>query len=414
MAGEAEDVRAFLVDLSRFLLGGSAEGVFLAREAVVAAGRRYGVRADVLVLPDQLVLTVDYGGAQSVDVVETTPGLSLDRMERAKQLAGEIDAGLPLEQARARLEAITTEGAPYPAWLRVIGVVLFSAGFAPSVVGRPSEVLVTLVLALVMGVLFVGFSGRRWEPLLPLVGAFIVGCLAFTLFWDVAVQVGPVLLMVPALFVVIPGDYLSAAAGELAVGRISAGASRLVWAVFLLVELIVGIALAAQVTGADGRSLAVGTAPGTLPFWMIVLGWVPFTVGLALAFNVSLRNVPLMALLVVGTYLIYAGVARLAGDVLATLIAGAVAGAVGTRLAQSPSRPPRLELMMGPFFTLTVGSLGLRGVSQLLSGHPISGAQTLGDFLLIVPTVALGMLMGYLATSGDGMLGGRRPQGDER
>lgn len=92
MAGEAEDVRAFLVDLSRFLLGGSAEGVFLAREAVVAAGRRYGVRADVLVLPDQLVLTVDYGGAQSVDVVETTPGLSLDRMERAKQLAGEIDA----------------------------------------------------------------------------------------------------------------------------------------------------------------------------------------------------------------------------------------------------------------------------------------------------------------------------------
>jgi len=399
MGADRAAVRPFLVDLAAFLLGGSAEGVFQARQHVVEAGRRYGVRADVLILPDQMVLTIDDGNGQTVDLIETAPGLSLDRMEQGKRLAADIEAGLPLAAAVERLAAIVAAPPPYPPWLRVAGVVLFSVGFAPSVVGSIAEVAVTLVLALVMGVLFVAFSGRRWEPLLPLIGSFAVACLALTVFADVAERVGPVLLMVPALFVVIPGDYLSAAAGELAVGRISAGASRLVWALFLLVELIVGIALAAQVTGAQDWTLNDGTAPGTLPFWVIVLAWIPFTLGLAWAFNAGMRNVPVMAALVMTTYLLYAGTAKLAGDVIGTLVAGTVAGLAATILARRPQLPPRLELILGPFFTLTVGSLGLRGVTQLISGHPIGGAKTLTDFLLIVPTVAFALLIGYLLAS---------------
>ncbi len=46
-------------------------------------------------------------------------------------------------------------------------------------------------------------------------------------------------------------------------------------------------------------------------------------------------------------------------------------------LARSPQRPRRLELSLGPFFTLTAGSLGLRGVTELISGDVISGAHDL-------------------------------------
>jgi uncharacterized membrane protein YjjB (DUF3815 family) len=280
--------------------------------------------------------------------------------------------------------------------------VLFSAGFAPSVVPTGDEFAVAIALGLVMGLLFVAFTGRSWEPLLPLIGSFIIGCLALTVFRGAAVQVGPVLLMIPALFILIPGDYLSAAASELTVGLVSAGATRLVWAAFLLAEIVIGVEVAAQVTGNGQTALYAGTAPGTLPFWLIVLAWIPFTLGIAWTFGASLRNVPLMTALVIGTFLIYSGCTTLAGNTLGTLLAGTAAGAAASLLARAPGRPPRLELVLGPFFTLTVGSLGLRGVTELASGQALTGAHDLFDFLLIFPTVAFGLIAGYLLASGSG------------
>jgi hypothetical protein len=43
-----------------------------------------------------------------------------------------------------------------------------------------------------------------------------------------------------------------------------------------------------------------------------------------------------------------------------------------------------------------VGSLGLRGVTELISGDVITGAHDLVAFLLIFPTVAFGLLAGFL------------------
>jgi uncharacterized membrane protein YjjB (DUF3815 family) len=126
----------------------------------------------------------------------------------------------------------------------------------------------------------------------------------------------------------------------------------------------------------------------------------PLHPGIAWTFSASLRNVPLMAALVIGTFLIYSGVITLAGNILGTLLAGTAAGAAASLLARSLRRPPRLELVLGPFFTLTVGSLGLRGVTELASGQALTGAHDLLDFLLIFPTVAFGLIAGYLLASG--------------
>jgi hypothetical protein len=46
-----------------------------------------------------------------------------------------------------------------------------------------------------------------------------------------------------------------------------------------------------------------------------------------------------------------------------------------------------------------VGALGLRGVTALVGGQPITGVENLVDFLLQVPTVALGIGIGFLVAS---------------
>jgi hypothetical protein len=66
----------------------------------------------------------------------------------------------------------------------------------------------------------------------------------------------------------------------------------------------------------------------------------------------------------------------------------------------NPRRPPRLLLVLGGFFVLTVGGMGVRGVTALMGGDVVNGLRTLSDFLLQVPTVALAIAVGVLLSGG--------------
>ncbi|WP_426364728.1 hypothetical protein [Streptomyces sp. E-08] len=51
-------------------------------------------------------------------------------------------------------------------------------------------------------------------------------------------------------------------------------------------------------------------------------------------------------------------------------------------------------IVLGGFFTLTVGSLGLRALTSLAGGHVLHGFHDLMDFVTIVTTIAVGLLAG--------------------
>ncbi len=64
------------------------------------------------------------------------------------------------------------------------------------------------------------------------------------------------------------------------------------------------------------------------------------------------------------------------------------------RVVRAPGRPPRLVLFLGGFFTLTVGSMGLRALTSLAGGHVLHGFRDLMDFVAVVTTIAVGLLIG--------------------
>jgi uncharacterized membrane protein YjjB (DUF3815 family) len=248
-----------------------------------------------------------------------------------------------------------------------------------------------------MGVLLVSLEGNRFEALTPFVGGFVLTVIAAVLLSDLVTQTGVVLVVVPALFVVVPGDYLSAAAAELIGGRITAGATRLVYAAFVLALLVVGIAVGAEITGGDRLLTETPVAP-SLPFLAVVLAWIPFAVGLILAFNAPLPVLPWLIPTTIGTYLIQQGATRLVGDITGTLVAGITLGIFAGIASKPVGRPPRLILLLGGFFVLTVGGLGLRGATALLGNDVISGFDDLTGFLVQMPTVAISLAIGLLAT----------------
>jgi uncharacterized membrane protein YjjP (DUF1212 family) len=416
----------FLADITATELEGSGEGIFMVERTVRAVGRAYGLEVAAVVLPAQVVLTASDETGQATIVVREMPGISrLDQVDGLHKLVAAIVDGLPLAEARRRLDGLRSAPRPYPPWLRVVGVSLFAAGFAPSVVGDWTMVGVSVVLGLLMGLILVTFEDRRQEPLLPFLGALIVTAVALTVFPGASEEIGPVALVVPALFVVIPGDYLSAAFGELALGRIVPGSTRLIWALFLLMQLALGVIVAAELTGKGIDALADGNPASTIPFWIVAAAWIPFTVGLTLTFNAPLSALPWMAPLVLGTFLVQRGADEFTGLLGSTIIAGVALGLCATVLSRSPGRPARLLLFLGGFFVLTVGALGLRGITAIAAGDAAAGLAELLNLILLVPAVGLSLTAGYLIAprrvppwlsgrrerpdAGGGGLGGRRP-----
>ncbi len=394
-----------MVRVASLLLSSSGEGVGMLERSVARIATAFGTRADLLVLPDQVVVTGAHTGpSPRVAVVKATPGLSrLDQVMDLHVLVEDVEAGLSVAQTVSRLDAIESEPPRWPRWLRVVGVMLFTVGFAPSVVGTAGEIVATVLLGALMGILMVTFEGRRLEVLLPFVGAFVLTLVAALVLPGLVTASGVVLVVVPALFVVVPGDYLSAAAGELIAGRISAGASRLLYAALVLALLVIGIAAAAEVTGND-RLLTETPVSPTLPFAVVTLAWIPFAVGLVLAFNAHLSALPWLVPTVIGTYLVQQAATKLVGDITGTLIAGIALGVFAGLASRPPGRPPRLVLILGGFFVLTVGGLGLRGATALIGTDIVSGFEDLRDFFIQMPTVAIALALSVLATDRPGRL----------
>jgi uncharacterized membrane protein YjjP (DUF1212 family) len=179
----AADVDRLLTRLTRFLLRHSAEGAFDLRDSVREAGAAYNARADLLALAEGAVLEINHqDGSQTVSTIRVPPELTrLDLVAEAKFLRREVVHGqITAVAAYDRLTDLKRRPIPYPGWLRVIGVVLFAAGFAPSVQATWREVWSSLLLGAVRGLMFV--LADRIGPLrtlLPIAGPIVIGIVAF-------------------------------------------------------------------------------------------------------------------------------------------------------------------------------------------------------------------------------------------
>jgi uncharacterized membrane protein YjjP (DUF1212 family) len=394
----ADEVNRLLTRLTEFQLLNSAEGAFDLRDMVRQAGRAYGVQADLLAIAEGAVLTIRHpDAAPYVETIRVVPELArLDRVSDCKFLVNRVVAG-ELAAADADRELARREHSrpPYPAWLRIVGVALFATGFAPSVQATWREVLYSLVLGAVMGAMVVAaekFSGLR--SLFPIIGPFVIAMVAFNVLHAHRAPGGPLVLMVPALFVLIPGDFLCAATAEIAIGQLTPGAVRLAQAAFTLVELAVGVVIAAEISGVSADKLFDTTVAPVLPFWLVALSWVPFTLGLVLTFSARIRDFGWILVLTYLAWGVQLGITRWAGATAGTFVAAVLLGAAAGALERSPRNPPRIVLIIGGFFALTVGALALRGLATLDGDHYIQGLNDLRDALSLTVALTLGLIVG--------------------
>jgi uncharacterized membrane protein YjjP (DUF1212 family) len=382
-----------LAGLTDLLLRWSYEGSAGAEQIVTRVAARYGLHAEVTFLPDAAVLTV---GERTIARAAEPVVPLLHQVSALKRLLAAIDAGRRTAAEAARELAELQRSPPiYARGWRVFGLVLFAVGFGISVQATWQEVVASAVLGLGVGVLVVVSEGRpRFALLTPFVASTGVSALVLVAYQQNWIDGGPIQLIVPALFYFIPGDALSAAMLELADGRITAGAARLVYSLAVLLMLGFGALVATVLVGVPHSYLFDVDIPGNLGPIAVAGGWVLFAVGVMLTFSMAPADFPWALALVLGTALVVTVGSAATGEAVGTFVAAVVMTAAALFLGRIPGLPPPYVLYLGAFYVLTPGSHGLRGIESWIGGHPLQGTTSVAGMLGLLTAIGLGMLLG--------------------
>ena len=392
------DVDRLVRKASKFLLRNSSEGTFDLQATLGRIGAPYGAKVEAMITMEGLTYVITHAdGTQQVGAIHAQPSLErLDLISEFRILTDHIiDGELSADAAADQLEELEHRRSPSPWLARFLGVILFAAGFAPSMQANWRQLGASVILGAAMAAVYlIGERIAMLRTMLPLLGSLAVGVVGFGILHDAHAHGGPVLVMVPALFVMIPGDFLCAAAAEIAVGQFTVGTIRLVQSVFVLFQLAAGVIIAAAITGAGTHSLMQTTTVSDLPWIVLVVAWVPFTIGMALTFCARAKDVGWLLLGVYVAWGVQLLVTWAAGDAAGTFTSAAVLALMGVLLSQSRKSPPSLVIILGGVFVLTVGSMALRGITTAAGGYLIDSLHDMADFARVAGSLSLGLIVG--------------------
>jgi uncharacterized membrane protein YjjB (DUF3815 family) len=190
--------------------------------------------------------------------------------------------------------------------------------------------------------------------------------------------------------VLLPGMQLTVAMTELATRNLIAGTARLMFAVVVLLELVVGVALGERLAHAI---VDVHRAtPIALPEWSSWLALVAASLGVAVVVQAHPKAFGwIIVACTVGYVGTRAGTAWLGPD-LGVLVGAIAVGMLGNAYARWLRRPAQV-LLVPAVLLLVPGSMGLRGMASLLGRDTLSGVETVFAMFVVAIAIVAGLLV---------------------
>jgi uncharacterized membrane protein YjjP (DUF1212 family) len=396
VAAEETSSIAFVLALSKALhrYGTPAHRL---EEAVNVICTRLDLECEVFTTPTAIIMSFGAPTELRTRMLRIDGGeLDMDKLEQVDDLADDVASQeISAAEGVSKLEAILPQPRRYGRALSTLAHAFTSGGLAVSFGGTIIDVALASAIGLLLGLL-AQVAKRSTDHLrvFELLGAAFVSFAAAMMSSVVATT--PSLVTVAALIVLLPGLSLTVAMTELATRHLIAGTARLMSAVIVLLELVIGVAFGDRVARAlvDVHQ----AVPIALPSWAQWLALIAASLGIAVVVQAQQRAflwiLAACSVGYVGSALGSTWLDPQLGVVVGAFAVG-VLGNVFARLMERPAQVVQVPAML----LLVPGSMGFRGMASLLGHDTLSGVETVFAMFVVAFAIVAGLLIANAVVS---------------
>lgn len=390
------DAIAFVLALGRALhrYGTPAHRL---EEALRVVCRRLDLEAEIFTTPTAIIMSFGEPTELRTRMLRVEGGeLDMDKLEQVDDLADDVAAQkLTTAQGVERMEQILAAPPQYGRAISTVMHALTAGSLAVFFGGGLADVAVASAIGVMLGLLaLIAMRSTDQARVFELVGAAFV---AFTAgvassIWTLS----PSLVTIAALIVLLPGMAITVAMSELATRHLIAGTARLMMAVIVLLELVVGVALGERLAGAVVE-IRHATSPA-LPEWALWVALVASSLGMAVIVQAQRRAFAwILAACVVGYVGTRMGTVWLGGQ-MGVLVGAFACGVLGNAFARLMERPAQVVLVPAVLL-LVPGSMGFRGLTSLLERRTITGVEMVFEMFVVAIAIVAGLLISNAVVS---------------
>jgi uncharacterized membrane protein YjjP (DUF1212 family) len=389
----------FVIELARRLhqYGTAAPRL---EQAIGNVTQQLGLACDVLSTPTSIVLSFSAPGGDGIaditQVVRIAPGdVNLARLCSADEIADQVaDGSLEPRRGMAQLQALGRPLSRPALGATVVGYGLAAGSIAVLFHTSWQDAVVAVVIGVLIGGIVVAGYGR---PRLSVAGDAIAALVATFIATMVSAWLVPLalkLVVLSALIVLVPGMSLTTAVRELTSQHLASGVARFAGAAATILKLTFGTIAAAQICAVLGMVPAAHSLP-SLPPWTQWPALVVAAIAFAMLFQAARRDYPLVLSAVVVAYLVTYWSGNALGAPFGVFVGGLVLSAGSNLYARMLHRPGALIREPG-ILLLVPGSVGFRGVSDLLNNQIASGTHITVLLVTMLISLVAGLLFGDL------------------
>jgi uncharacterized membrane protein YjjP (DUF1212 family) len=361
---------------------------------------RYDIPCEVMALPNVIMIELSRSARGRVDfAVQRLTSLQLDQVSELVELIDRVkQKTIRLADATAQIDRILAKPPRFNSVWVIFGYFLSCIGL--TLLFRPEirSLLITGATGILIGILVLWFQKQpRFNLLLPVIAAIVASTLIFNLTRLGYIYGSANLLIVP-LITFLPGALLTTGMIELASMHILSGSARLIYGAAVLMLLFIGIALGLNFSGLANYQVYAYEAV-VFPWWAPLLGTALFGIGTFIRLSGANRDLFWMLLVLYIAMLGQAFGENYFNSYIGAFIGATLMALSSEVIARSPRRTAAIVSQTLAFWFLVPGARGLLSVTSILSEDLQSAAVGMGEMVILIISITLGVLLGTLIIS---------------
>ena len=354
--------------------------------------------AEVFTTPTAIIMSFGAPTELKTRMMRVEGGeLDMSKLARVDALADAVvEHSVTPEAAMQRLDQIIADKPPFSRGLSMLVHAVTAGSLAVFFGGGHYDVALAAAIGLALGVLAQLIRRSTDQArVFELVGAAFA---AFTAGFGSSLTstITPSIVTLAALVVLLPGLSLTVAMTELATRNLIAGTARLMSAVIVLLELVIGVALGERLAHAlvDVQQ----GAPVPLPEWTNWVALAAASLGVAVLVQAQARAFGwIVAACAVGYVGSRSGTTWL-GSQLGVLVGAFALGVLSNAYARWLDRPAQV-VQVPAVLLLVPGGIGFRGMTSLLDRDTLTGVETLFAMFVVAISIVAGLLVANAVVS---------------